>query len=135
MQAVSKISCPRSNEGHVGFHILKKKGVTGEVCGFCGLSTCVSKSKLVASNKSKGQQYYKLESTCPYFYSYGRKPEFSKRNKCSNHLARCQAVGCSADVWKYHMAGHYEQSHPQLAIPEAFVVSNAEKEAISVYDK
>ena len=42
---------------------------------------------------------------------------------------------CSANVWKYHMAGHYEQSHAQLAIPEAFVVCNAEKEAISVNDK
>lgn len=84
--------CPKSivqdrMRGHIGFHILKDRDVVGEVCGFCGLSSCVGKSKLIKTNKSKGEQYFKLDSSCPYFFSYGRRPEYSKRNKCSNHLA------------------------------------------------
>ena len=84
--------CPRSiaqdrMRGHVAFHILKDKNVVGEVCGFCGLSSCVGKSKLIRSNKNKGQQYFKLDSSCPYFFSYGRRPEYSKRNKCSLKLS------------------------------------------------
>ena len=85
------------------FHILKDN-VVGEVCGFCGLSSCVGKSKLIRSNKNKGQQYIELDSSCPYFFSYSRRPQLSKRNKCSNYLSRCDAANCEADVWKYHMA-------------------------------
>ena len=120
--------------GHIGYHIIKKKNVVGEVCGFCGLSSCAPKSVLKVSSRSKEEQFYKLASTCPYFYSYGRKPVYSKRNKCSNHLARCQALNCSADVWKYHMAEHYKQCHPLLAVPAVFQVSDEEKNSISSYE-
>ena len=103
---------------------------------FCGLSWFikVSRSKLVASNRNKGVQYYRIESSCPYFFNYGRRPDFSKRNKCSNHLARCKAVSCSADVWKYHMADHYDQCHPLLTLPDEFVISDVERNSINTFE-
>ena len=117
-------------------HISKKRNVVGigQVCGFCGLSSCVPKSKLIPPNKSKGEQYFKLHSSCPYFFSYGRRPEYSKRNKCTNYLARCKATGCQADVWKYHMKEHYKQCHPLLTLPEVFSISNEEKDTIHLLE-
>ena len=119
--------------GHIGFHILRKKNVIGEVCGFCGLPSCIAKSKLTDTNKSKGEQYYKLDSSCVYFYSYGRRPVYSKRVKCTNYLARCKAVGCKADIWKYHMEEHYRQCHPLLKLPELFLVSDDERKTIDKF--
>ena len=107
---------------------------TQEGSGFRGLSSCVPKSKLIPPNKSKGEQYFKLHSTCPYFYSYGRRPEYSKRNKCTNYLARCKATGCQADVWKYDMKEHYKQCHPLLTLPEVFSISNEEKDTIHLFE-
>ena len=130
----SKLITEDRMRGHIGYHILMKKNVVGEVCGFCGLSSCASKSELKKSSRSKDEQFYTLHSTCPYFYSYGRRPVYSKRSKCSNHLARCQAVDCSADVWKYHMAEHYKQCHPLLSVPESFTVSDEERKSISSYE-
>ena len=46
----------------------------------------------------------------------------------------CQAVDCSADVWKYHMAEHYKQCHPLLSVPESFTVSDEERKSISSYE-
>ena len=59
-------------------------------------------------------------------------PQIStKRSRCSNHLARCQAVGCSADVWTYYMQQHYLECHPLLVVPDDFKVSEDEMKAIA----
>ena len=60
-------------------------------------------------------------------FSYGRKPVYSKRKKCSNQLARCEVTKCSADVWKYHMSQHYKECHNHMAFPEELKISEQEK--------
>ena len=119
-----QINCDKMR-GHVGYHILKAKDVDSHSCGFCGLQSC--------SNKFAKNSTSKVESTCEYFYAYGRKPQYSKREKCSNHLDRCEAAGCSAVLWTYHMASHYEQCHSALKIPAKFVLSDAEKKGIAIF--
>ena len=118
--------------GHVAFHILSMD-IETNVCGFCGLQTC--SNKLKQSSKTKVTKYFKVESTCAYFYDYGRKPKYSTREKCSNHLARCEVSKCGADIWKYNMINHYQECHSSINIPEYFVVSEEEKKTISVFKK
>ena len=107
--------------GHIGYHILKVKDIDSHVCGFCGLQSC---SNLFKKNTAT------VDSTCHYYYFYGRKPQYSKREKCSNHLDRCEAKGCGAVLWTYHMHSHYQQCHAALAVPDKFVVSDQEKKTI-----
>ena len=47
------------------------------------------------SSKTNKNKFFKIESNCDYFFSYGCKPVYSKREKCSNHLARCEVTKCS----------------------------------------
>ena len=123
------IACNKMR-GHVGYHILMKDIATN-VCGFCGLQSC--SNKLKQSSKSSTTKYFKLESSCAYFFAYGRKPVYSTREKCSNHLARCDVSKCSAHVWKYNMVNHYEECHNSINIPEHFIISEDEKKSISTF--
>ena len=70
--------------GHIACHIIKLE-IESSVCGFCGLPSCTN--KLVQSSKTNKNKFFKIESNCDYFISYGRKPVYSEREKCSNHLA------------------------------------------------
>ena len=79
------ISCEKMR-GHIACLIIKFE-IESSVCGFCGLRSCTN--KLVQSSKTNKNKFFKIESNCDYFFSYGRKPVYSKREKCSNHLARC----------------------------------------------
>ena len=118
-----KILCDRMR-GHIGYHILSKKDLDSHVCGFCGLQSC--------SNKFK-QSSAVVQSTCSYFYSYGRKPQYSRRERCSNRLERCRASGCSAVLWSYHMSSHYEQCHSALEVPKDFIVCAEEVKTITSF--
>ena len=123
------ITCDKMR-GHVGYHILNGE-IDSNVCGFCSMQTC--SNKLKQSSKTKSAKYYQIESSCPYFYSYGRKPKYSNRQKCSNYLARCEVTNCNADIWKYAMANHYHECHRELVVPESFLVSSKEKATIICY--
>ena len=123
------ITCDKMR-GHVGYHILNGE-INSNVCGFCSRQTC--SNKLKQSSKTKSAKYYQIESSCPYFYSYGRKPKYSNRQKCSNYLARCEVTNCNADIWKYAMANHYHECHRELVVPESFLVSSKEKATIICY--
>ena len=85
------ISCEKMR-GHLAYHIIKLEIESSE-CGFCGLPSCTN--KLVQSSKTNKNKFFKIESNCDYFFSYGRKPVYSKREKCCNHLARCEVTKCS----------------------------------------
>ena len=78
--------------GHIACHIIKLE-IESSACGFCGLPSCTN--KLVQSSKTNKNKFFKNECNCDYFFSYGRKPVYSKREKCSNHLARCEVTKCS----------------------------------------
>ena len=58
------------------------------VCHVVQISLC----RVAKQMKNK---FFKIESNCDYLFSYGRKPVYSKREKCSNHLARCEVTKCS----------------------------------------
>ena len=114
----------------VGFHILSKH-IEGEVCGFCGLITCLNKLK--QTSKTKDKTYYKIDSKCNYVFPYKRQPTYSTRERCTNYLAKCEARDCGTDVWKYHMAEHYKAKHPKLHVPKDLLISNEEKNMISSF--
>ena len=51
------------------------------------------------------------------FNCWSKKPLYSTRNHCSNHLPHCAV--CKASIWTYNMKNHYEQHHPDLEdVPE-----------------
>ena len=104
--------------GHIGFHILSGT-VKSDVCGFCGLPSCINNFV----NRSKVQ----IDSHCDYFYPYKKRPAYSKREKCTNHLAKCEAKDCGAAIWKYNMEEHYKIKHGLLDVPQEFVVTDDEK--------
>ena len=54
-------------KGHVGFHILSGSVESG-VCGYCGLASC--RNKLTKTSKHKDNIYYKVESSCTYFFAH-----------------------------------------------------------------
>ena len=102
----------------------------------CGLPSCTN--KLVQSSKTNKNKFFKIESNCDYFSSYGRKPvsEGEKCSnhlarcevtKCSNHLARCEVTKCSTDVWRYHMSQHCRECNNLMAFPEELKISEQEK--------
>ena len=69
------------------------------------------------STKGKGKQFYKVTSNCDYKVEWSKKPLYSTRNHCSNHLAHCAV--CKASIWTYNMKNHYEQHHPDFEdVPE-----------------
>ena len=43
--------------------------VGDSVCGFCSLLSCTN--KLVQSSKTNKNKFFKIESNCDYFFSYG----------------------------------------------------------------
>ena len=77
------------------------------------------------SSKTNKNKFFKIESNCDYFSSYGRKP-VSEGEKCSNHLARCEVTKCSTDVWKYHMSQHCRECNNLMAFPEELKISEQE---------
>ena len=111
--------------GHIGFHILSGT-VESDACGFCGLPSCLNKFL----NKSKVQ----IDSHCDYFYPYKKRPTYSKREKCTNYLAKCEAKNCGAAIWKYNMEKHYQIKHELLNVPEEFLVTENEKHTIWYYN-
>ena len=133
--------------------------IESSVCGFCGLPSCTN--KLVQSSKTNKNKFFKIESNCDYFFSYGCKPVYSKCEKCSNHLARyhltrcevtkcsnhlarcevtkcsnhlarCEVTKCSVDVWKFHMSQYYKECHNLVAFPEELKISKQEKMYICI---
>ena len=78
--------------GHISYDIIKLE-IESSVCGFCGFPSCTN--KLVQRSKTNKNKFLKIESNCDYLFSYGRKPVYSKLEKCSNHLAQCEVTKCS----------------------------------------
>jgi hypothetical protein len=48
---------------------------------------------------------------------------------------RCQHAACnnSAVVWKYGMAQHYQEQHPEDDVPTIYTVSAAEEKKLTKY--
>ena len=105
-------------------HVIRREAMlVGYVCGFCGMQSC--SNKLKQRSKTNVTKYFKVDSSCPYFYAYGE--------KCSNYLVRCEASKCDADIWKYNMLNDYQECHSSPNIPDDFIISVEEKKSISVF--
>lgn len=114
--------------GHIAYHIISDH-VSSDICGFCGRNSCLN--KLVKTSSHHGKNYYRIDSNCHIFFNYKRKPVYSKREKCSNYLAKCDATNCNADIWKYDMVKHYNEKHSHLNVPDEFIIVEQEKSTIN----
>lgn len=95
---------------HVGEHILKQNVNDCNTCGFCGRNVC--ENILKRSSRKAGVDYFKVQSNCPYFVEWKKKPVFSTRNPCTNQLVACSK--CNASIWTYNAESHYSSVHPQV---------------------
>ena len=112
---------------HVGVHIHKGTLSGCNICGFCGRDVCTN--TLVASAKNSSKQYFRISTNCKYDSFIQRKPVFSRRNVCTNHLVQCSV--CKAAIWTYNAKSHYEAVHEGVEYEDAQFVVAQERAAMN----
>ena len=65
-------------------------------------------------------------SNCQYKVDIKRKPKFSVRCKCTNHLQKCNI--CKCYFWTYAGHMHFELMHPDFEVPS--FVTEEERKAV-----
>ena len=117
-------------QGHIALHIILGD-TQGDVCGFCGQVGSSCDPTLKQSSHRAGKVFYTPWAECSYRHLYKRVPNnVTKMHQCTNKLMFCPANNCKSTIWKYNGVHHYEDKHPDLAIPFEFIVSNEEKKAV-----
>ena len=89
--------------------------MNGTIFGIWVLWKRSCENKLKKSSTRGSQSFFKVQSNCHYFVEWKKKPTFSGRNPCSNHLKSCSI--CKADVWTYNAKYHYSECHAEIEYP------------------
>ena len=84
---------------------------------FCGKKGCEIEIK-ISSRKSNKRFFKILKCDCLYYFDYGQKKSFSKKNRTSNHLILCEIKGCNSVIWTFNIKNHFEVKHPDEECPE-----------------
>lgn len=123
-----KIKCQLGHmRRHVGVHIQKGTLSGYNICGFCGRDIC--SNTLTAGSKNSSKQFLRISTNCKYDSFIQRKPVFSTRHQCSNHLVPCPV--CKAAIWTYNAKCHFEALHPDVEYEDSKFVSSEERTAMS----
>jgi hypothetical protein len=70
-------------------------------------------------------EYY---PTLKYKFSYG--PCFNDSGSCGNTPMQCDVCPADTYYWRYCMAAHYRQRHPEVPVPEKYIRGPKEEAAM-----